>query len=121
MRGRTMRTARLTAALAVGLAFAGSLAPGAAAATYTNPVPVTIPGDGQVESCADPSVIRAPAADGVWWYAYCTTDPLNDTRDAAGAFVFHRVPILRSRDLVHWTYVGDAFKTLPPYATADAA
>ena len=41
---------------------------------------------------------------------YCTTDPLNDEdRNAAGSFNFHLIPMLRSEDLVNWTYVGDAF------------
>jgi arabinan endo-1,5-alpha-L-arabinosidase len=83
-------------------------------ATYRNPVPATIPGDGRVESCADPTVIRGQGVYSRWWYAYCTTDPLNDEdRTASGAFRFRLIPILRSRDLVHWTYVGDAFAERP--------
>jgi len=42
---------------------------------YTNPLKPQIPGDGLVESCADPSIIRGQ--DG-YWYMYCTSDPLND-------------------------------------------
>jgi arabinan endo-1,5-alpha-L-arabinosidase len=94
------------------------LAPATAAAktnSYDNPLLPTIPGDGVVESCADPSVIRAE--DG-FWYAYCTTDPLNDEdRNAAGEFNFHIVPILRSEDLVNWTYVGDAMTERPAWVT----
>ena len=37
-----------------------------------------MPGDGAVESCADPTVIRADDETGATWYMYCTTDPLND-------------------------------------------
>ena len=31
--------------------------------TYTNPLPVQIPGDGMVESCADPSILRGQDPD----------------------------------------------------------
>ena len=85
---------------------------------YSNPVPISIPGDGRVESCADPTVIYA--ADG-FWYAYCTTDPLNDEdKNAAGDFHFHLIPMLRSADLTQWTYVGDVFATRPPWVKSDA-
>src|SRR5690348_2335973 len=46
--------------------------------TYTNPLPIQIPGDGLVESCADPSIIHAAQPGDTAWYVYCTTDPLND-------------------------------------------
>ena len=36
--------------------------------TYTNPLPVKIPDDGMVESCADPSIIYAPQDQ--YWYMY---------------------------------------------------
>jgi hypothetical protein len=57
------------------------------------------------------------AKDG-WWYAYGTTDPLNE-----GEGTRHIIPTARSADLVNWTYVGDAFTeaTLPDWATPDAA
>src|SRR3954467_14910577 len=81
-------------------------APASAAGTYRNPIQARIPGGGVVESCADPSIVRAGNGD---WYVYCTTDPLNDADlDAAGAPRFHLIPILRSHDLVHFTYAGDA-------------
>ena len=89
------------------------------AGTYTNPLEPAIPGDGVVESCADPVVMRA--VDDAYWYMYCTTDPLNDEdRDAEGDLVFHRIPMLRSTDLVDWTYLGDAFDELPAYAAPGA-
>ena len=85
---------------------------------YSNPLPISIPGDGRVESCADPTVIYA--ADG-FWYAYCTTDPLNDEdRNAGGDFNFHLIPMLRSADLTQWTYVGDAFASRPAWVKSDA-
>ncbi len=89
--------------------------------TYTNPLPIQIPGDGMVESCADPVVFRAVEADDEYagyWYMYCTTDPLNDEdRNATNTdFNFHKVPMMRSYDLVNWTYIGDAFTTNPTWA-----
>jgi arabinan endo-1,5-alpha-L-arabinosidase len=81
--------------------------------TYTNPLPIQIPGDGMVESCADPSVIYAPE-DG-YWYMYCTTDPLNDEDKTGDNFNFHLIPMLRSTDLINWEYMGDAFTTRPDW------
>lgn len=98
------------------------LAGGAAAherdgrATYRNPLHVAIPGGGKVESCADPTVIRGRGSNARYWYAYCTTDPLNDEdRTATGEFRFRLIPILRSTDLVRWTYMGDAFTARPDW------
>ena len=84
---------------------------GTATGTYTNPLPIEIPGDGMVESCADPSVIYAP--EDQYWYMYCTTDPLNDEDKTGDAFNFHLIPMLRSTDLINWEYMGDAFTTRP--------
>jgi arabinan endo-1,5-alpha-L-arabinosidase len=81
--------------------------------SYTNPLPVTIPGGGTVESCADPSMLHA----GTSWYIYCTSDPLNgNDRNAQGGFNFRVIPTLQSSDLVSWTYVGDAFDLAAPDA-----
>ena len=79
--------------------------------TYVNPVSKTF-----ADTFADPSVVRGK--DG-WWYAYGTSDPLRE-----GETTSHRVPIARSRDLVDWAYVGDAFteQTMPSWAAkADGA
>jgi arabinan endo-1,5-alpha-L-arabinosidase len=106
----------------VALLLTGMLAPSPAAAkssSYENPLQAIIPGDGVVESCADPSVIRGQTPSDPYWYAYCTTDPLNDEdRQASGKPIFRFIPILRSLDLVHWTYVGDAFTSRPAWAAA---
>ncbi|WP_410809153.1 family 43 glycosylhydrolase [Micromonospora sp. 067-2] len=77
---------------------------------YRNPISAAV-GD----TFADPVIVRGD--DGLW-YAYGTTDPLRE-----GEGEFHRVPMARSADLVHWTYVGDAFgpDQRPPYATGGAA
>src|SRR3954452_5483104 len=89
---------------------------------YSNPLEPRIPGDGVVESCADPTVIHGQEAGDNSWYMYCTTDPRNDEDfDAQNKPIFHRVPSMTSKDLVHWTYVGDAFKTLPSWADPTAA
>ena len=45
--------------------------------TYTNPLNIQIPGDGKVESCADPTVLHGAQPGDHYWYMYCTTDPLN--------------------------------------------
>ena len=88
--------------------------------TYTNPLPLSIPGDGLVESCADPTVIYGQENENEW-FMYCTTDPLNDEdRNAAGDFNFHLIPMFHSTDLVSWTYAGDAFTDRPEYAVGNA-
>jgi hypothetical protein len=104
----------LLAALAVAASMlvAGPLA-GAGAAdapTYLNPVSKTF-----ADTFADPSLMRGK--DG-WWYAYGTSDPLREGEGAA-----HRIPTARSRDLVSWTSVGDAFTaaTLPTWAAPGAS
>jgi arabinan endo-1,5-alpha-L-arabinosidase len=88
-----------------------------ATGTYRNPILPEIPGDGVVESCADPSVIRGQEPeDDHLWYMYCTTDPLNDEdRDEEGNLIFHLIPMFTSSDLVNWTYVGDAFEERPDW------
>ena len=83
--------------------------------TYTNPLPVQIPNDGIVESCADPSIIRGQTPGDNYWYMYCTTDPLNGDDRTNGNLNFHLIPMLRSSDLVNWTYMGDAFTTRPDW------
>jgi arabinan endo-1,5-alpha-L-arabinosidase len=107
--------------LALGLLLALAPATLAGTGTYRNPLEPRVPGDGIVESCADPTVIEGQEDEGLW-YMYCTADPLNDEdRDAAGNFIFRQIPTFTSRDLVDWTYVGEAFAgNRPAYATATA-
>ena len=64
--------------------------------TYTNPVSKDF-----ADTYADPAVIKAK--DG-YWYAFGTSDPLRE-----GQRRFRYIPISRSKDLVNWKYVGDAF------------
>lgn len=92
------------------------------ATQYSNPLKPDVPGDGTVDSCADPTVLRGQQPGDRNWYMYCTTDPLNDTnRDAAGKLVFNKVPQMVSRDLVNWTYVGNAFTANPSWAAEGAS
>lgn len=88
--------------------------------TYTNPLPVQIPRDGLVESCADPSIIKGQAPGDDYWYMYCTTDPLNDEDKTGGNFNFHLIPMLRSLDLVNWEYMGDAFADEPAWLDSNS-
>ena len=78
--------------------------------TYVNPV-----SRGFADTFADPAVIRG--TDG-YWYAFGTTDPLR-----SGEGTPHTLPVARSTDLVHWSYVTDVFgeHNEPAWAAADAA
>lgn len=69
-----------------------------AASTYQNPVT-----SGVVDTFPDPSLIRGK--DGLW-YAYGTQNPVFQSRGEDGE---RMLPILRSADLVHWTYAGQVF------------
>lgn len=68
---------------------------------YTNPVFIPI--------LADPSVIRDPLTG--FFYAYGTED-----RWPNGAN--RLVPIVRSQDLVNWTFVGNAFSNKPAWKSS---
>ncbi len=87
---------------------AGADAPGQSR-TYTNPVSAP-----DADTFADPAVIRGK--DG-WWYAFGTSDPLRE-----GERTPHLFPIMRSSDLTHWEYRGDAFSAAnrPSWATPTA-
>ncbi|MDP9867096.1 MULTISPECIES: family 43 glycosylhydrolase [Streptosporangium] len=82
---------------------------GSGGGTYTNQV-----SGGFADTFADPAIIRGE--DG-WWYAFGTSDPLREGERSA-----HHLPISRSRDLVSWSHVGDAFtaRTLPTWADTAA-
>ena len=69
-----------------------------AANTYANPVTA-----GVVDTFPDPTMIRGADGD---WYAYGTTNPIFNSRGESGE---HILPMLRSADMVHWTYVGDVY------------
>jgi arabinan endo-1,5-alpha-L-arabinosidase len=119
---RASIVARLLAAAFALSALLGAVAGPAFAAdrVYRNPISPSIPGDGTVESCADPSVLRGQEGENRW-YMYCTTDPLNDTdKNATGGFNFHLIPMFESKDLVRWTYKGDAFSSRPSWVGSNA-
>lgn len=77
----------------------GSTPRGSPECTYDNPVY-----DEHV--FPDPSVVRTPDDT---YYAYGTYNVWDPTRDRP------LVPILRSRDLADWTYVGEAFTERPDW------
>ncbi len=86
---------------------------------YTNPLHIHLTASGPFESCADPSIIRGQQPGDSFWYIYCTDNPLNGAdRAASGRLNDHYLPILRSRDLTHWTYVGDALSAPPAWFAA---
>ena len=70
---------------------------------YQNPVSRPF-----ADTFADPSIIRGK--DG-WWYAYGTSDPLRE-----GEGTPHVLPMAKSRDMVAWTYAGDAMASRPAWA-----
>ncbi|MBG0824152.1 family 43 glycosylhydrolase [Planomonospora sp. ID91781] len=88
---------------------AGGPAAGRGPGTYTNPVSGSFS-----DTFADPAIVRGE--DG-WWYAFGTSDPLRE-----GEGTRHHLPFSRSRNLVDWSYVGDAFteRTLPAWADTAA-
>jgi arabinan endo-1,5-alpha-L-arabinosidase len=88
---------------------------------YRNPLALKLPGGGRAASCADPSVLRAHDRTDRHWYLYCTSDALTATEVGTdGKPVIHNIPMYRSTDLVHWTYVGDAFAAKPSWVKSDA-
>lgn len=102
--------------------FAAAIASGSASAqTRQNPLEMVTADQRSVENCADPTVIRGqPPGDGDW-YMYCTSDPLGDwDKDAQGNWSTRLIPIHRSSDLIHWTYVGDALGGRPSWAESGA-
>lgn len=100
-------------AVAVGPPADAAPAHGRRPAPYTNPMQLSLPGGFTAASCADPDVIRA----GTTWYLYCTTDRASDDTDAPDIGL---IPIYRSTDLVHWTYVRAALPAIPSYAAGGA-
>ncbi len=80
---------------------------------YLNPLPIILPDGAYAESCPDPSIIRGQTAGDSNWYLYCTNERFTD-----GGPV-HLLPISRSSDLVHWTYIGDVFAQMPSWVASD--
>src|SRR3954470_2234804 len=78
-----------------------------------NPIQVTARDGSSVESCPDPSIIRGRTSGDNAWYLYCTNERFTDY-----GYV-HLIPISKSDDLVHWTYVGDVFAQMPSWVAGD--
>ena len=90
-----------------------------AATTYRNPVPIVMTNGERVETFADPSIIEAPDES---YVAYATSDPLNGRdRKESGELRLRRIPFARSRDLVNWTYQGEALASVPAWAAPDSS
>jgi arabinan endo-1,5-alpha-L-arabinosidase len=84
--------------------------------TYTNPLSLEDPVTGPAVSCPDPAIIKESALLFDVWYLYCTGDPLNSNdKEANGNLKNHLISIYQSIDLVHWTYLRDAFVRLPAW------
>ncbi len=88
---------------------------------FTNPLQISLPNGGRVENCPDPTIIRGQQQGDTAWYMYCTADALNDQdKDTVtGRYRRHLIPMLKSNDLVSWTYVGDALAAPPSWARPD--
>ena len=88
--------------------------------TYTNPLTLTdtVNNTGAVYNCPDPAIIKSQTSSVDTWYAYCTGDAFNnsDSATAGGALRAHLISIFSSSDLIHWSYVRDAFAALPGWA-----
>jgi arabinan endo-1,5-alpha-L-arabinosidase len=88
--------------------------------TYTNPLTLTdtVNNTGAVYNCPDPAIIKSQTGGVDTWYAYCTGDAFNnnDSATSGGALRAHLISVFSSSDLVHWSYVRDAFATLPAWA-----
>lgn len=83
---------------------------------YVNPLTLTDPATGPAVSCPDPAIMKQRVAFYDVWYLYCTGDPLNSNdKNASGGLKNHLITQYRSYDLVHWTYIGDAFSAPPAW------
>jgi arabinan endo-1,5-alpha-L-arabinosidase len=83
--------------------------------TYTNPLTLET-ANGPATSCPDPAIIKATQNNHDTWYMYCTGDPLNSNDvNAQGQLNLHLITQYKSDDLIHWTYIGDAFSQTPAW------
>lgn len=107
----------LPMAASVALAQSAGTASAAAssARTYTNPLTLNT-STGPAVSCPDPAIIKQRASGKDTWYLYCTGDPLNSSDvNAQGNLNAHLITQYQSTDLIHWTYIGDAFQQTPAW------
>lgn len=83
--------------------------------TYTNPLTLET-SSGPAVSCPDPAIIKQSAGGDDTWYLYCTGDPLNSADvNSQGYLNAHLITQYKSTDLIHWTYIGDAFPQTPAW------
>jgi arabinan endo-1,5-alpha-L-arabinosidase len=87
--------------------------PPVSAQSYTNPLPIALADGTNIESCPDPSIIHGQSPGDTFWYMYCTNEIFHDGSS------LHLIPISKSQDLVHWSYAGDVFSTMPAWVAAD--
>ena len=81
--------------------------------TYTNPLSLQTSG-GPAVSCPDPAIISETTSGRTSWYLYCTGDPLNSGDvNSQRQLNVHLITQFQSYDLVHWSYIGDAFHQTP--------
>jgi arabinan endo-1,5-alpha-L-arabinosidase len=117
----------ITAVYSGDAAYATSTSPAASltlstytGSTYTNPLTLTdtVNNTGAVYNCPDPAIIKSQTSGVDTWYAYCTGDAFNNSDSATvnGPLRTHLISIFSSSDLVHWSYVHDAFAALPAWA-----
>ena len=122
-------TNSITAVYSGDAAYATSTSPASAltisaytGSTFTNPLTLTdtVNNTGAVLNCPDPAIIKSQTAGVDTWYAYCTGDAFNNSDSATlnGPLRAHLISIFSSSDLVHWSYVRDAFATLPTWAAS---
>ncbi|QIK71539.1 family 43 glycosylhydrolase [Propioniciclava coleopterorum] len=102
MTRRPLARSSLATLLACGLLAAGGASPaladpGDAPGTFHNYV-----GQDQVDAFSDPTIIRGQ--DG-YWYMYASQTVMRKDNTSGS----HVMPMMRSSDLVDWTYIGDVF------------
>lgn len=84
--------------------------------TYTNPLTLQLTDGAPAVSCPDPAILKDRNRGTDTWYLYCTGDPLNAADvNASGTLRNHLITQYRSYDLIHWTYLGDAFQQTPAW------
>lgn len=92
-----------------GLPPAAAPAAGARRATppaYTNPLTQVTATGAVVDTCPDPSVLRGRGADAGTWFMLCTNAVVLQDGSTGPVRQERRLPVLASRDLVHWELVG---------------
>ncbi len=106
----------VTAALIVTLPPALTARASAAPRGYTNPLQPLSAEGAVFDSCPDPTLLRGRGRHAGRWFMYCTNASVPDS---AGGREVVSMPMLVSRDLVHWRSKGPAIS--PPTWAAPGA